>query len=130
MKNPKILKKVILFDKPKTEAQGHIGYIQLLSYDEIGKYPHLEFSLDEEHRNKGIMTRRLRMFLESIREEYPEIIAIVKEDNLASAKVLDKLGFYRFAIIGDNYCYLSDLRLPSGTTKKLMEKYNLGLIDK
>lgn len=129
MKEPKILKKVLLVDKPKTEAQGHIGYIQLLSYDEIGKYPHLEFSLNEDYRNKGIMTVELKKFLKAIKEENPQILAIVKEDNLASARVLDKLGFIRFAIINDNHCYLTDLRQAKETVEYFVE-YNLGLLNK
>lgn len=129
MKEPKILKKVLLVDKPKTEAQGHIGYIQLLSYDEIGKYPHLEFSLNEDYRNKGIMTVELKKFLKAIKEENPQILAIVKEDNLASARVLDKLGFIRFAIINDNHCYLTDLRQTKETVEYFVE-YNLGLLNK
>jgi RimJ/RimL family protein N-acetyltransferase len=129
MEEPKILKKVTLHDTLNYDAREEIGYIQLLEYLEESKFPQLEFHLNEEYRNKGIMTIELKKFLEAIKEEYPHIIAIVKEDNLASVRVLDKLGFVRFVILGDNHCYLTDLRQTKETVEAFVE-YNLGLLDK
>ena len=68
-----------------------VGYIQILSYN--SDYPQIEYNLDEKYHNKGIMTRELGQYLDTIKNDYKAITAVVKEDNLASIRVLIKNGF-------------------------------------
>ena len=68
-----------------------MGYIQILSYNSI--YPQIEYNLDDEYHNKGIMTRELGQYLDTIKNDYKALTAVVKEDNLASIRVLIKNGF-------------------------------------
>ena len=68
-----------------------VGYIQILSYN--SDYPQIEYNLDDDYHNKGIMTRELGQYLDTIKNDYKAITAVVKEDNLASIKVLIKNGF-------------------------------------
>ena len=57
-----------------------VGYIQILSYS--GPHSQIEYYLDDEHRNKGIMTKELGKYLEMIKSHFKIILAVVKEDNL------------------------------------------------
>lgn len=68
-----------------------VGYIQILSYN--SDYPQIEYNLDEKYHNKGIMTKELGQYLDTIKNDYKAITAVVKEDNLASIRVLIKNGF-------------------------------------
>ena len=68
-----------------------VGYIQILFYN--SDYPQIEYNLDEKYHNKGIMTKELGQYLDTIKNDYKAITAVVKEDNLASIRVLIKNGF-------------------------------------
>lgn len=68
-----------------------VGYIQILSYN--SDYPQIEYNLDEKYHNKGIMTKELGQYLDTIKNDYKVLTAVVKEDNLASIRVLIKNGF-------------------------------------
>ena len=68
-----------------------VGYIQILSYN--SDYPQIEYNLDEKYHNKGIMTKELGQYLDTIKNDYKAITAVAKEDNLASIRVLIKNGF-------------------------------------
>lgn len=68
-----------------------VGYIQIMLYS--GMHPQIEYDLDDKYHNKGIMTKELTAYLDRIKDKFKTIVAIVKDDNLASMKVLDKVGF-------------------------------------
>ena len=68
-----------------------VGYIQILSYN--SDYPQIEYNLDEKYHNKGIMTKELGQYLDTIKNDYKALTAVVKEDNLASIRVLIKTSF-------------------------------------
>jgi len=72
-----------------------VGKIQILNYYDSG-VPQLEYDLDKEYWDKGIMTQELRDYLKRIKDNYKFLIAIVKKDNLASMRVLEKVGFNDF----------------------------------
>lgn len=71
-----------------------VGYIQILSYS--GPHSQIEYYLDDEYHNKGIMTKELGKYLEMIKSHFKMVLAVVKEDNLASIRVLLKNGFNDF----------------------------------
>jgi RimJ/RimL family protein N-acetyltransferase len=68
-----------------------VGYIQILSYN--SDYAQIEYNLDDDYHNKGIMTKELGQYLDTIKNDYKAIRAVVKEDNLASIRILVKNGF-------------------------------------
>lgn len=109
------LKKEIknIYSKPKKQWQ-QIGRINLVNYctgeDAI---PHIEFELDEEWRNQGIMSKELPKYLKLCKKyEHSRLIAIVKPDNAASIKILEKNGFIKFGSYTDNtLVYIIDLKI-------------------
>ena len=72
-----------------------VGKIQILNYYDSG-VPQLEYDLDKEYWNKGIMTQELKDYIERIKDNYKFLIAIVKKDNFASMRVLEKIEFSDF----------------------------------
>ena len=78
------------FHRIKIEGK-EVGYIQILSYN--SDYPQIEYNLGEKYHNKGIMTKELGQYLDTIKNDYKALTAVVKEDNLASIRVLIKNGF-------------------------------------
>ena len=72
-----------------------VGKIQILNYYDSG-VPQLEYDLDKEYWGNGIMTQELRDYIERIKDNYKFLIAIVKKDNLASMRVLEKIEFSDF----------------------------------
>ena len=72
-----------------------VGKIQILNYYQSG-VPELEYDLDKEYWGRGIMTQELTDYIEKIKDKYKFLIAIVKKDNLASMRVLEKVGFNDF----------------------------------
>jgi len=104
MKEPKILKQAGIFDAGK-----QIGTMQIVSYFDIPP-PHIEFWIDGEYQNKGIVTESLKKYFNEVKSEFSQLMAVVEEDNLACVKVLDKVGFTRLHRIGDKDTYLIDFR--------------------
>ena len=95
------------FHRIKIEGK-EVGYIQILSYN--NSHPQIEYDLDERHWNKGIMTRELRQYLEAIKNDYKVVVAVVKEDNASSIRVLIKNGFIQIESVKAGYkTYLKKL---------------------
>ena len=92
--------------------EGHkkIGYIQMVNYFRKGSVPHIEYSLDQEFWNKGIMSKELSKYLK-YRKKWKDtrMIALVTPDNVASKRLLDKNGFVFVADIGGKQSYIIDL---------------------
>jgi len=99
-----------------------IGYIQLVSYLTGGAKPHIEFSLDKEYRNQGIMTKELAKYLRWQKKYNNQLIAVVKQDNTPSIKLLEKNGFIHIADIDDKRGYIVDLNLTPEIVKKIVRK--------
>lgn len=79
-----------------------IGYLQLIKMSDISFYE-LEYYIDEEYRNKGLMSVQLPIYLDKIKKEgYKRIIANVKRDNIGSKKLLEKNNFLKFSEIGED----------------------------
>jgi len=117
MKEPKILKQAGIFDAGK-----QIGTMQIVSYFDIPP-PHIEFWIDEGYQNKGIVTESLKKYFNEIKSEFSQLMAVVEEDNLASARVLDKVGFTRLSKMKDKDTYLIDFRHGRGVLEGFVKQW-------
>ena len=70
----------------------NIGYVQLVF---IGEGWELGYHIAEAYRGKGYATEAARAFLPAMARKYhlSEIIGVCLADNLASVRVMEKLGF-------------------------------------
>lgn len=92
-----------------------VGYIQLVEHS----IAQIEYYLDEEYCNKGIMTRELKKYLNDIKDSFPKIIALVEKENIASQKVLEKCEFILMTTSGNYFVYVNDLQADK-RTKEIM----------
>ena len=83
-----------------------IGYIRLIKQQRNG-LPHLEYSLIEEYWNQGVMSIELPKYLKKCKKlDIPRLIALVKKDNEASIKLLEKSCFIKIATFDDAFGYV------------------------
>jgi RimJ/RimL family protein N-acetyltransferase len=86
-----------------------IGRIQLVDYtrDRASHtarrtIPHIEYELNEDFRNRGIMSKELPRYLKWLQKyEYNELISVVKNDDESaeySKRLLIKNGFVKFEL--------------------------------
>ena len=71
----------------------YIGYVAFTDYD--NKNPEIQIELSEPFRNKGIGFRVLSLLINQIfqeREDIEYFIYCVRVDNIASVKLVEKLG--------------------------------------
>ena len=100
-----------------------IGYLQLVDYHTDRSIPQLEYSLDEEHRGSGIMSRELPKYLKLCKENgYTRLIANTENDNDVSIHLLEKNGFIKLAEFRNIICYVIDLKLTKEQLVVGMEK--------
>ncbi len=99
-----------------------IGEIFLVSYL-TGVIPYLEYRIDEEYQNQGIMSRELPKYLKLCkRYKVYHLLAITKNDNIPSIRILEKNGFIKLSEIDDKHCYLIDLRLTPKIAEEALRK--------
>jgi RimJ/RimL family protein N-acetyltransferase len=83
-----------------------IGYLRLIKQQRNG-LPHLEYSLIEEYWNQGIMSIELPKYLKKCKRlDIPRLVALVKKDNKASIKLLEKSCFIKIATFDDVFGYV------------------------
>jgi RimJ/RimL family protein N-acetyltransferase len=87
-----------------------VGFIRLVIY-KTGPmaldYPQLEYEIEEKYRNQGIMSQELPKYLKYVFENREEVIvALCKEDNFVSKKLLEKNGFFNTGKIEDKIIFL------------------------
>jgi len=83
-----------------------IGYIRLIKQQRNG-LPHLEYSLIEEYWNQGVMSIELPKYLKKCKKlDIPRLVALVKKDNQASIKLLEKSCFIKIATFDDAFGYV------------------------
>jgi len=91
------------------------------------KIHHIEFKIfdDYEHyKNKGIMTKAVADYLQYCKEgNINSLIAIVKKDNIASVRVLEKNNFAKLQELEKFYIYVIDLRFEPDFTKKTIQEF-------
>jgi RimJ/RimL family protein N-acetyltransferase len=83
-----------------------IGRINLVKYQRQG-IPHIEFYLNEEFKGQGIMSKHLAKYLKDCQLDLMRLIAIVKKDNAASIKLLEKNKFVKIAVFGNVLGYVA-----------------------
>ena len=83
-----------------------IGYLRLIKQQRNG-LPHLEYSLIEEYWNQGIMSIELPKYLKKCKRlDIPRLVALVKKDNEASIKLLEKSCFIKITTFDDAFGYV------------------------
>ena len=93
-----------------------IGRINLVIYQRQA-IPHLEFELEKEFRNQGIMSKHLADYLKDCKLDNMRLIAIVKKDNEASIKLLKKNKFIKLATFDETFGYIVAYDLTKEITK-------------
>ena len=115
---------MILMQKTITQDGKDIGDIRLLTYPHSDKFPYIQYVIDAEYRNQGIMSRELPIFLKACkRHSYHQILAMAQDDNIASIKLLTKNNFVEYTKIRNIITFLTDLRYDTQTLKKLLNTY-------
>ena len=110
-----------------------VGYIQLVDY-ELGKkcIPQIEYHLEEDYRNQGIMSKELPKYLKkckSFHKRYGQyghprnrMVAIVEKGNTPSVKLLERNGFFKIKDFDNHHSYIAQLDLNVDIIEK-MAKY-------
>lgn len=126
-KNPKVWFKVPIYTRT-TKKYEQIGEIFLVDYLCGKNIPHIEFEIYDkykEYRNQGIVSKEIIKFLKLCKKwNHHKLIAVVKCDNLASIRILEKNDFIRVSYIRDNYGYMIDLSFNKETVMKMQEFIN------
>jgi ribosomal-protein-alanine N-acetyltransferase len=75
-----------------------------MGYGEIG------YGFAESHHGKGIATAAVRLLVEKIFREtnLRKLLAYVHEENIASCRVLEKVGFQEEGLLRDHYLILGN----------------------
>ena len=77
------------------------GYLQTIKTTGF-KAVEIEYYLDEEYREQGIMSNYLPVYLQDLKEKgFTDITAHVKKDNETSKKLLKSNNFSKFTEIRD-----------------------------
>lgn len=100
-----------------------VGYCQLMK-DENLSNPELEYFVDEDFRGQGLMSKWLPIYLLKLHKQgIFKVIALVKEDNVISVKLLKKY-FINTRFKGTYDCYITDLKLIEKKLKKDVDNSN------
>ena len=112
-----------LLEKVITQDDKEIGNICILQYPEINRWS-LQYEVDPEYRNQGVMSRELPLFLQECKDKgFNQIVAMVKKDNLPSIKLLEKNGFVEFKTINDTITYIIDLRVNKEESLEMVKMF-------
>lgn len=103
-----------------------VGYIQIVERD----IPQIEYYLDEEWHNKGVMTLELSQYLATIKDKYPKLLAIVESGNKASKRVLEKCGFLFMVEMKDYLVFVNDLQASKERKEIMQSLLDQGFVEK
>ena len=115
---------MILMQKTIRKDGNDIGDIRLLTYPHSDKFPYIQYEIDAEYRNQGIMSRELPVFLKACkRHSYHQILSMVQDDNIVSIRLLVKNNFLEYKKIRNIITFLTDLRYDTQKLKELLNTY-------
>lgn len=82
-----------------------VGTVTLKNISHSMGYGELGYGVSEDHHGKGIATAAVRAFVTKIFAETSlrRLFAHVADDNVASCRVLEKLGFVREGVCREHY---------------------------
>lgn len=99
------------------EGKEYAGRINLVKY-QGQSINHVEFEVEPEFRNKGLMSRFLPRFLFKCKQhKIFRLMALVKHGNVASERVLAKSKFIRFAELEDKSAWVLTMDLNDEISK-------------
>ncbi|MGH7965372.1 MAG: GNAT family N-acetyltransferase [Candidatus Binatia bacterium] len=100
----------LVYDKTTNELVGFCGFMEIL---EIHPKPQLVYAMFERFCGRGYATEMARTAIAQARRQpgFVEILASVDEVNVASLRVLEKLGFERIATQQGSFGNMFLLRL-------------------
>jgi len=100
----------LVYHKTADELVGFCGFLEIPS---IHADPQLVYAMFERYSGKGFATEMAQTAIAQARKQpgYTEIVAGVDQVNGASLRVLEKLGFERFAIMPGSFGNMFLLRL-------------------
>lgn len=82
-----------------------VGALSLKNISHSMGYGEIGYGISESHQGKGITTSALRFLIDKIFTESPlrRLLAYVHEENHASRRVLEKLGFQEEGLLREHY---------------------------
>jgi len=82
-----------------------VGSVSLKNISHMMSYGEIGYGIAEAYQNKGIATAALRMFIQMAftASSLRKLLAYVHDKNLASCRVLEKLGFKQEGFLREHY---------------------------
>jgi ribosomal-protein-alanine N-acetyltransferase len=82
-----------------------VGSVSLKNISHMMSYGEIGYGIAEAHQSKGIATAALRLFIQKAFSESSlrKLLAYVHDKNLASCRVLQKLGFKQEGFLREHY---------------------------
>jgi ribosomal-protein-alanine N-acetyltransferase len=82
-----------------------VGAVSLKNISHSMGYGEIGYGIAESHHGKGIATAAVRLLVEKIFRETAlrRLLACVHEENIASCRVLEKLGFQEEGLLREHY---------------------------
>ena len=82
-----------------------VGTVSLKNISQSMAYGEIGYGIAESHHGKGIATAGVRLMIDKIFSEsrLRRLIALVHEENHASRRVLEKLGFQEEGLLREHY---------------------------
>ncbi|HZS28246.1 MAG TPA: GNAT family N-acetyltransferase [Candidatus Angelobacter sp.] len=90
------------------DGEGVVGSVSLKNISHSMGYGEIGYGFAESHHGKGIATAAVRLLMEKIFREtnLRKLLAYVHEENIASCRVLEKLGFQEEGLLREHYLIL------------------------
>lgn len=87
-----------------------VGSVSLKNVSHSMGYGEIGYGFAESHHGKGIATAAVRLLVEKIFREtnLRRLVAYVHEENIASCRVLEKLGFQEEGLLREHYLILGN----------------------
>ncbi len=82
-----------------------VGSVSLKNISHSMGYGEIGYGVAESHHGKGIATAALRLLVEKVfcETDLRRLLAYVHEENIASRRVLEKLGFQEEGLLREHY---------------------------